>query len=49
MSPPHSQSVAKSSEELGIQAITLYKWRKAWRMVFGLLIAKYFVRGAVTY
>jgi transposase-like protein len=33
MSPPHRQSVARNSEELGIQAITLYKWRKAWRMV----------------
>ncbi|MFM7754439.1 MAG: hypothetical protein ACKO58_08620 [Cyanobium sp.] len=31
MSPPHRQSVTRISEELGIHAITLYKWRKAWR------------------
>jgi transposase len=27
MSPPHYQSVARISEELGIQVMTLYKWR----------------------
>jgi len=32
MSPPHRQSVAKISSELGIHVITLYKWRKAWRL-----------------
>jgi transposase-like protein len=32
MSPPHRQSVAQISEELGIHVITLYKWRKAWRL-----------------
>ncbi len=32
MSPPHPQSVAYFSEELGIHVITLYKWRKAWRL-----------------
>ncbi len=32
MSPPHRQSVARISEELGIHAITLYKWSKTWRM-----------------
>ncbi|MCS5693977.1 hypothetical protein NZK33_18630 [Cyanobium sp. FGCU-6] len=32
MSPPHRQSVARISEELGIHVITLYKWRKAWRL-----------------
>ncbi len=32
MSPPHRQSVARISEELGIHAITLYKWRKTWRL-----------------
>ncbi len=32
MSPPHRQSVARISEELGIQVITLYKCRKAWRL-----------------
>ena len=32
MSPPHRQSVTRISEELGIHVITLYKWRKAWRL-----------------
>ncbi|QNI69443.1 hypothetical protein [Cyanobium sp. NS01] len=32
MSPPHRQSVARISEELGIHMITLYKWRKTWRL-----------------
>jgi transposase-like protein len=32
MSQPHRQSVARISEELGIQVITLYKWRKTWRL-----------------
>ena len=32
MSPPHRQSAARISEELGIHVITLYKWRKAWRL-----------------
>jgi len=32
MSPPHRQSVARISEELGIHVMTLYKWRKAWRL-----------------
>jgi len=32
MSPPHRQSVTRISEELGIHMITLYKWRKAWRL-----------------
>jgi transposase len=32
MSPPQRQSVARVSEELGIHAITLYKWRKIWRL-----------------
>jgi len=31
-SPPHRQSVARISEELGIHVITLYKWRKTWRL-----------------
>ena len=31
MSPPHRHS-ARISEELGIHVITLYKWRKAWRL-----------------
>jgi len=32
MQPPHRQSVARISEELGIHVMTLYKWRKAWRL-----------------
>jgi len=32
MGPPHRQSVAEIYKELGIQVITLYKWRKAWRL-----------------
>ena len=32
MSPPQRQSVARISEELGIHVMTLYKWRKAWRL-----------------
>jgi transposase-like protein len=32
MSPPQRQSAARISEELGIHVITLYKWRKAWRL-----------------
>lgn len=32
MSPPQRQSVARISEELGIHMMTLYKWRKAWRL-----------------
>ena len=31
MSPPHRQSVAQISAELGIHVVTLYNWRKAWR------------------
>ena len=33
ISPPHRQSVARISEELGIHVMTLYKWRKAWRLL----------------
>jgi len=32
MGPPQRQSVAELSKELGIHVITLYKWRKAWRL-----------------
>ena len=32
MNPPHRQSVAEISQELWIHVITLYKWRKAWRL-----------------
>jgi transposase-like protein len=32
MSPPHRQSVGEIAKELGIHVITLYKWRKAWRL-----------------
>ena len=30
--PPNRQSVVEIARELGIHAITLYKWRKAWRL-----------------
>lgn len=32
MSPPHRQSVAQISQELGIHQATLYNWRKSWRL-----------------
>lgn len=32
MCPSHRQSVAAISQELGIHVITLYKWRKIWRL-----------------
>jgi len=32
MSPSHRHSVAEISQELGIHFITLYKWRKTWRL-----------------
>ncbi|MFI0403958.1 MAG: DDE-type integrase/transposase/recombinase, partial [Cyanobium sp.] len=32
MSPPNRQSVVEIARELCIHAITLYKWRKAWRL-----------------
>ena len=32
MSPPQRQSVAQISAELGIHIVTLYNWRKAWRL-----------------
>ena len=32
MHPPHRQSVARISEDLGIHVATLYNWRKAWRL-----------------
>ena len=32
MSPPHRQSVARISEELGIHVVTLYNWRTTWRL-----------------
>jgi len=30
--PPHMQSVAQISAELGIHVVTLYNWRKTWRL-----------------
>jgi transposase-like protein len=30
--PPHRQSMALISPELGIHIVTLYNWRKAWRL-----------------
>ena len=32
MSPPQRQSVAQISAELRIHVVTLYNWRKAWRL-----------------
>ena len=32
MSPPMRQSVVQISAELGIHVVTLYNWRKAWRL-----------------
>ena len=32
MSPPQRQSVAQISAELGIHIVTLYNWRKTWRL-----------------
>ena len=32
MIPPHRQSLAWISAELGIHIVTLYNWRKAWRL-----------------
>jgi len=32
MSPPHRQSVARISAELGIHVVTHYNWRKTWRL-----------------
>ena len=32
MHPPHRQSVARISEELGIHVVTLCNWRKTWRL-----------------
>ena len=32
MSPQHRQSVGQISAELGIHVVTLYNWRKAWRL-----------------
>ena len=32
MDPPPLRSVARISEELGIHVVTLYIWKKAWRL-----------------
>ncbi|WP_254934929.1 transposase [Cyanobium sp. WAJ14-Wanaka] len=32
MSPPQRQSVARISKELGIHILTLYRWRRTWRL-----------------
>ena len=39
MSPPHRQSVAQISAELGIHVVTLYNWRKAWRLQEEVVLA----------
>ena len=35
MSPPNRQSVVEIASELGIHPITLFMWRKAWRLQGG--------------
>ena len=32
MTTPHRQSVAQNSAGLGVHVVTLYSWRKAWRL-----------------
>jgi len=32
ISPPQRQSVSQITEELGLHVLTLYNWRKAWRL-----------------
>ncbi|MEB3201467.1 MAG: helix-turn-helix domain-containing protein [Synechococcus sp.] len=32
MSPPMLQSVSQIAAELGIHLVSLYNWRKAWRL-----------------
>jgi transposase-like protein len=32
LSPPHRKSMAQISAELGIHVVTLYNWRKTWRL-----------------
>jgi transposase-like protein len=39
MRPSHRESVDRISEELGIHVITLYKWRKAWRLQGEMVLA----------
>jgi len=39
MTPPHQQTVARISEGLGIHVITLYKWRKTWRVQGAVVLA----------
>jgi len=33
MGPPHRQSVAQISVELGIHVVILYNWRKTWGLL----------------
>jgi len=39
MSPPHNHSVAHISSELGIHVVTLYNWKKAWRLQEEVVLA----------
>jgi transposase-like protein len=39
MSPAYRQSVAQISAELGIHVVTLYNWRKAWRLQGEVVLA----------
>jgi transposase-like protein len=45
MSPPQRQSVAQISAELGIHVVTLYNWRKAWRLQGEVVLASEKVPG----
>jgi hypothetical protein len=41
MGPPHRQSVAQISAELGIHVITLYKWRMTWLLQGEVVLASH--------
>jgi transposase-like protein len=45
ISPSHRQRVARISEELGIHVMTLYKWRKDWRLQGGGAVIREGIRG----
>jgi hypothetical protein len=44
MSPPHRQSVARISEELGIHVMTLYKWSESYRLLWMLVTSVRFAQ-----
>lgn len=39
MTPLHRQSVAQNSADLGIRGVTLYNWKKAWRLQGDMVLA----------